>query len=511
MVISHFVQSIEPLLAKFGINAPDVRVEQLVLDSRDVSIKTAFLAVKGHTLDGREFIPQAISLGAPAIISETDDLSAHGQCSMRQNTVIVEFYNLAQSLSALAAAFYDYPATKMTSIAVTGTNGKTSVVQLLSQLRHALGIKCGMIGTLGSGLYSHPFALSNLEETRNTTPDALQMQYILADLSQQDVHQVAFEASSHALVQGRLNQVKTDVAIFTNLTRDHLDYHGTIEAYAAAKRRLLKQPALKHVVLNADDPESHNWAAHTPDSAKIIWYGIDVDTQQWSKDRLYCCARNVQTTPQGTQFELYSSWGKQQVRLSLVGQFNVYNALAAAGAVLALGTRFGDLLSGLSALVPVPGRMELFSQPELASVIVDYAHTPDALAHALDAAAMHTDGDVWCVFGCGGQRDKGKRPQMGKIASLKSQHMVLTADNARNETVQSISADIKTGIDDPHNVVVIDERTDAIKYALQHARPGDIVLLAGKGHETYQDINGQRLDYDERAFVSQLLQEPPTC
>lgn len=511
MVISHFVQSIEPLLAKFGINAPDVRVEQLVLDSRDVSIKTAFLAVQGHNLDGREFIPQAISLGAPAIICETEDESEHGQCSMRQNTVIVEFFNLTQSLSALAAAFYDYPATKMTSIAVTGTNGKTSVVQLLSQLRHALGVKCGMIGTLGSGIYSQPFELASLEETRNTTPDALQMQYILADLSQQDVHQVAFEASSHALVQGRLNQVKTDVAIFTNLTRDHLDYHETMEKYAAAKRRLLKQPALKYVVLNADDPESQNWAAHTPETTKIIWYGMDLDTQDWPKERLFCCARNLQTTPQGTQFELYSSWGKQQVKLSLVGQFNVHNALAAAGAVLALGTRFGDLLAGLTALVPVPGRMELFTVPDHASVIVDYAHTPDALGHALEAAAMHTDGDIWCVFGCGGQRDKGKRPQMGRIASQKSQHVILTADNARSETVQSISADIRAGIDDLIDTVVIDERTEAIRYAYSHAKAGDIILLAGKGHETYQDINGQRLDYDERAFIRTLLQEQSTC
>lgn len=507
MVTSRFIQSIEPLLAKFGIHAPDVRVESLVLDSREVSPKTAFLAVKGHSLDGREFIPQAISLGAPAIISETDDESAHGQLSMRQNSVIIEFYQLNQTLSALAAAFYDYPASKMTSIAVTGTNGKTSVVQLLTQLRNALGLKCGMIGTLGSGIYTEPFSIEQLSETRNTTPDAVQMQAILAGLSQQDVHQVAFEASSHALVQGRLNQVKTDVAVFTNLTRDHLDYHGTMEKYAAAKRRLLNQPALQHVVLNADDPESQNWAKHSPEAIDVLWYGVDIDVAQASHISRYCCARDVKTTPLGTSFELYSSWGTSRVSLSLVGHFNVYNALAAAAVMLSLGTRFADVLAGLEKLVPVPGRMELFNAPSLPSVIVDYAHTPDALEHAIKAARMHTDSALWCVFGCGGQRDTGKRSQMGKVASDFADRIVLTADNARNEQVSDISAEIATGISDAANVDMIDDRSAAIKFALKNASPGDIVLLAGKGHETYQEINGQRLDYDERAYVFTLLQE----
>ncbi|WP_100656594.1 UDP-N-acetylmuramoyl-L-alanyl-D-glutamate--2,6-diaminopimelate ligase [Alteromonas flava] len=507
MVISQFVQSIEPLLAKFGVHAPDVRVERLVLDSREVSIKTAFLAVKGHELDGREFIPQAISLGAPAIICEADDAASHGRCTMRQNSVIVEFYNLAQELSALAAAFYDYPATKMTTIAVTGTNGKTSVSQLLSQLRCELGMKCGLIGTLGYGLYQHPFSMDSLIESLNTTPDALNMHYILAEMAQQDVHQVAFEASSHALVQGRLNQVKTDVAVFTNLTRDHLDYHGTMEAYAAAKRRLISQPALRHVVLNADDPESKNWATNTPEHVKITWYGVEVDTQQFNPKQQYCCARNITSTATGTQFELYSSWGNSPIKLQLVGHFNVYNALAAAASVLALGTRFADVLAGLPRLVPVPGRMELFAQANTPSLIVDYAHTPDALEHALLAAKAHCAGKLWCVFGCGGQRDTGKRPQMGKVASELADHVVLTADNARNESVSAISQDIRAGITNDCPVEVIDDRKSAIRHALNAAGPDDIILLAGKGHETYQEINGERLTYDERAFAKQILQE----
>jgi len=507
MVISHFVQSIEPLLAKFGINAPDVRVESMVLDSRDVSIKTAFIAVKGHELDGREFIPQAISLGAPAIISETDDPAAHGQFTMRQNTVIVEFFELSQALSALAAAFYDYPASKMTTIAVTGTNGKTSVVQLLTQLRHELGVKCGLIGTLGSGLYQQPFEIDNLQVTRNTTPDALKMHYLLADLAQQDVHQVAFEASSHALVQGRLNQVKTDVAIFTNLTRDHLDYHGTMEAYGKAKRRLLKQPALRHVVLNANDPESLRWSENTPPSAQVTWYGIDIGPQKLPQDSKFCGARNIATTPHGVDFELYSSWGTSQITLGLVGEFNVENALAAAAAVLALGTRYADLLNGLSRLAPVPGRMELFAAEGLPTVVVDYAHTPDALEHALKAAKSHTNQALWCVFGCGGQRDKGKRPQMGRIAAECADRVILTADNARNESVAAIIEDIKSGIASDAPVLSIEDRKAAIRHTLTEANADDIILLAGKGHENYQEIEGRRVDYDERAFVAQLIRE----
>ena len=507
MVISHFVQSIEPLLAKFGINAPDVRVESLVLDSRDVSIKTAFIAIKGHELDGREFIPQAISLGAPAIISETDNPQEHGLCTMRQNSVIVQFYELSQSLSALAAAFYDYPASKMTTLAVTGTNGKTSVVQLLTQLRHALGVKCGMIGTLGSGLYQEPFALDDLQETRNTTPDALKMQFLLADLAQQDVHQIAFEASSHALVQGRLNQVKTDVAIFTNLTRDHLDYHGTMEAYGTAKRQLLQQPALRHVVLNANDPESQRWAQNTPSNAQITWYGIDLEAETLAEDVKYCGARNIKTTPNGVSFELYSSWGSSQISLGLVGQFNVENALAASAAVLALGTRYADLLTGLRKLKPVPGRMEIFSANGLATAIVDYAHTPDALEHALKAASSHTSNELWCVFGCGGQRDKGKRPQMGRIAAEYANQVILTADNSRNESVPAIIADIQSGMDSKTPVKSIEERKDAIRYAICNAKPEDIVLIAGKGHENYQDTQGHRVEYDERAFVANLFKE----
>lgn len=507
MVISYFVQSIEPLLAKFGIKVPDVRVESMVLDSRDVSIKTAFVAIKGHELDGREFIPQAISLGAPAIISETDDPAAHGQFTMRQNTVIIEFFNLSQALSALAAAFYDYPASKMTTIAVTGTNGKTSVVQLLTQLRSELGVKCGLIGTLGSGLYQQPFKIDNLNVTINTTPDALKMHYLLADLAQQDVHQVAFEASSHALVQGRLNQIKTDVAIFTNLTRDHLDYHGTMEEYGKAKRHLLKQPGLRQLVLNANDPESQRWAQNTPHNVHITWYGIDIDPVKLPQDSCFCAAKNIITTPHGVSFELYSSWGTSQISLSLVGKFNVENALAAAAAVLALGTRFSDLLTSLTRIAPVPGRMELFSAKGLPTVVVDYAHTPDALEHALKAARSHTNNALWCVFGCGGQRDKGKRPQMGQVAAEFADQLVLTADNSRNESIHSIIADIKSGITKDVSVLSIEERQSAIRHALNQANSNDIILLAGKGHESYQEIEGHRVNYDERAFVANLIKE----
>ncbi len=275
MVVSAFIQSTKALLAKFGVDAPDIRIEGLTLDSREVNTRLAFLAIKGHERDGRDFILQAISLGARVILAQTDDSEAHGQMEMRDHSVIISLYELPQMLSALAAAFYDYPAQKMTTVAVTGTNGKTSTVQLLTQLKDALGTRSASIGTLGSSVFEGDATQWSNTPAANTTPDAIRMQYLLADFVQSEVRHTAFEASSHALVQGRLGTVKTDIAVFTNLTRDHLDYHGTMEEYGKAKRLLLCQPGLKAVVLNANDDESNKWDNVADNAITRIWTGID--------------------------------------------------------------------------------------------------------------------------------------------------------------------------------------------------------------------------------------------
>lgn len=499
-----FAQSIQTLLANFGIAAPDIMVSDLVLDSRDVSIHKAFIAVQGHARDGRDFIPQAISLGAKVIIAQCDSAELHGQVSMRENSLIISFYALASKLSKLAACFYHHPANSLSVIAITGTNGKTSVVQLCNQLACLLGERSASIGTLGSGVYHAQ--TNQLVTTLNTTPDAISIQRLLADFVGEGVYQVALEASSHALVQGRLAALKTDVAVFTNLTRDHLDYHQTMEDYAQAKRLLLTQPGLKWVVLNVNDPEHQHWLVNVSRNTKVTLYGINIMAQAIGADHYYCVANNLQFTPSGVRFSLQSSWGNCELRLNLVGEFNVANVLAAISAQLCLGKNLQNIANVVQNLMPVAGRMELFCHPSKATIVVDYAHTPDALEKSLLALRQHCTGQVWCVFGCGGDRDQGKRPLMGAIAERLADRVVLTDDNVRSESPQKIVDDILQGCQYAEQILVEHSRTKAIELAAQHCTQQDIILVAGKGHENYQIIGQQSHAYDERAFVKQFQQ-----
>ncbi|MDO6474755.1 UDP-N-acetylmuramoyl-L-alanyl-D-glutamate--2,6-diaminopimelate ligase [Alteromonas sp. 1_MG-2023] len=506
MVVNAFEQSLSVLLAKFGITAPDVRIQGLTLDSRRVTPKLAFVAVKGHSMDGREFIPQAISLGAKAILAQTEKVREHGRMEMRGTTIIVHLYELTDILSSLAGAFYDYPATKMQSVAVTGTNGKTSVVQMLSQLTTAGGTRCAAVGTLGAGLFQGADTEWEPTPAGNTTPDAIRMQYLLAEFVQQNARQVAFEASSHALVQGRLSQIKTDIVVFTNLSRDHLDYHGTMEDYGAAKRLAMQLPGVSTVVLNADDPESDRWHTNTPSGVTTVWYGMSELAAQKSEDR-HCLATNVKYHPDGCQFRLVSSWGSRDIQVPLLGAFNVHNLLAVISVMLVQGLRFEEVVALLPKVSPVAGRMEVFPFTAHANVIVDYAHTPDALEKALQSTRAHTPGDVWCVFGCGGDRDKGKRPLMGQAAEAVADHLVITTDNSRSEAPEDIARDIREGLTQPQRAVDEPDREKAIRHCLEKAAPEDLILVAGKGHEDYQIIGEQKKNYNERAVVARLQRE----
>ena len=513
MVVSAFIQSTKALLAKFGVDAPDIRIEGLTLDSREVNTRLAFLAIKGHERDGRDFIPQAISLGARVILAQTDDSEAHGQMEMRDHSVIISLYELPQMLSALAAAFYDYPAQKMTTVAVTGTNGKTSTVQLLTQLKDTLGTRSASIGTLGSSVFEGDATQWSNTPAANTTPDAIRMQYLLADFVQSEVRHTAFEASSHALVQGRLGTVKTDIAVFANLTRDHLDYHGTMEEYGKAKRLLLCQPGLKAVVLNANDDESNKWDNVADNAITRIWTGIDESADgalfraHNNPQSRHCFATNASYHSGGCSFELVSSWGSAAISLPLFGKFNISNVLSAIGTLLAEGERFDAVVKAVNAITPVPGRMEVFPVPGAANLVVDYAHTPDALEKVLLSAKFHTAGKVWCVFGCGGDRDTGKRPLMGQAAEAGADAIVITTDNSRSEDPESIAQDIITGLKDSSLAVSIPDREQAIRHCLAHADKSDIIIVAGKGHEDYQIIGDKKTNYNERAVVARLQQE----
>ena len=513
MVVNAFIQSTKALLAKFGVEAPDIRIEGLTLDSREVNTRLAFLAIKGHERDGRDFIPQAISLGARVILAQTDDSEAHGQMEMRDHSVIISLYELPKMLSSLAAAFYDYPAQKMTTVAVTGTNGKTSTVQLLTQLKDVLGTRSASIGTLGSSVFEGDETQWANTPAANTTPDAIRMQYLLADFVQSEVRHTAFEASSHALVQGRLGTVKTDIAIFTNLTRDHLDYHGTMEEYGKAKRLLLQQPGLKTVVLNANDDESTKWDGAADSAIMRVWTGID-DSKDAALLSAYnnpqyrhCFATNASYHAGGCSFELVSSWGSAAIALPLFGKFNISNVLSAIATLLAEGERFDEVVKAVNAITPVPGRMEVFPVKGAANLVVDYAHTPDALEKVLLSAKFHTSGNVWCVFGCGGDRDKGKRPLMGQAAESGADAIVITTDNSRSESPESIAKDIIDGLQNRELAVAIADREEAIRHCLEHAQEGDIIIVAGKGHEDYQIIGDKKTNYNERAVVARLQQE----
>ncbi len=514
MVVSAFTQSIRALLAKFEIDAPDIRVEGLTLDSREVNTKLAFIAVKGHERDGREFIPQAISLGARVIMAQTDDSDAHGQMEMRDHSMIISIYQLPSLLSSIAGAFYDYPAQKMMTVAVTGTNGKTSTVQLLTQLKDALGTRSASIGTLGSSIFEGEETQWKTTPAANTTPDAIRMQYVLAEFVQSQVRHTAFEASSHALVQGRLGNVKTDIAVFTNLTRDHLDYHGSMEEYAKAKRLLLTQPGLSAVVLNANDKESEHWDAYADKSIARVWTGIENDTKLVStyqqdgasEKAKYCFARSAEYHDAGCRFEIQSSWGNALISLPLFGAFNVSNVLSAIAVLLQQGERFEDVVNAVNAITPVAGRMEVFTFNANANVVVDYAHTPDALEKVLDSARAHTEGKVWCVFGCGGDRDKGKRPLMGQAAEAGADKIIITTDNSRSEAAEAIAKDIMDGLHNPDSAVAISDRETAIRYCLDQAATDDIIIVAGKGHENYQIIGTETINYNEREVVAKLQQ-----
>ena len=308
------------------------------------------------------------------------------------------------------------------------------------------------------------------------------------------------------MVQGRLSGVQTDTVVLTNLSRDHLDYHHTMDAYGAAKRLTMKLPGVETIVLNGDDEESRNWLRDKPSGADIIWCAMALPESISSEDR-HCLATNVQYHQNGCQFRLETSWGTTVVNVPLLGKFNIYNLLSAVAVVLSQGERFDDVVRLLSHLTPVAGRMEVFPFSLRANVVVDYAHTPDALEQLLSSAKAHTTGKIWCVFGCGGDRDRGKRPLMAKAAERYADHIIITTDNSRSESPKTIAEDIRKGLSSFEIAKDEPDRERAIRWCLEKAAADDLIIVAGKGHENYQIIGNDKTDYDERAVVARLQKE----
>jgi UDP-N-acetylmuramyl-tripeptide synthetase len=460
----------------------------LTADSRAVKLGSIFVAYPGTAQDGRAYIAEAIARGAAAVLWERAGFSWQDGWDVPN----LGIENLRARISEIAGHIHGNPSEKLWMAGVTGTNGKTSVSQWIAAATDALGQRSAVIGTLGNGL------VGERTEAKNTTPDPIVLQKLLADYLRRGARTVAMEVSSHGLDQERVAGIRYDVAIFTNLTRDHLDYHGTMEAYAEAKYRLFSARGLARAVINVDDPFGERFAQRLAGSLDVITFGTSENA------RLRASA--IALSDAGVSFRVDSEWGSGEVRAAVLGAFNVSNLLAVLGALIAAGIPFDKALAAVSALQPVPGRLERVGGDGQPLVVVDYAHTPDALEKALEAlrAAVPKGHRLFCVFGCGGDRDPGKRPIMGEAAARLADHVVVTSDNPRGEDPRAIIDQVLSGILDGETEA-IEDRQVAIFSAIHQAKAGDVVLIAGKGHETYQEIRGERHPFSDREVARAAL------
>lgn len=473
-------------------------ITRLVTDSRAVQPGDTFVAYPGENFDGRQYIAQAIARGANSVIYDAHNF----EWDQGWNTPSLKVTDLRHKAGNLADVVYGTPSEKLWMVGVTGTNGKTSTCHWIAQALSGAGKKCAMIGTLGNG-----FA-GALQATKNTTPDAICVHRLLSEYLQEGAMSVAMEVSSHALAQGRVNGVRFDVALLTNLSRDHLDYHGDMESYAATKRRLFDWKSLKFAVINFDDAFGAELAVQLRDSnVEVIAYGMSQDAlhlaERYGMRMVY--ANLTQMSGLGMRLQIRSSWGATELNSPLVGRFNAANLLGTLAVLLVSDLELGEAVRSLSCARPVAGRMQRLGGADQPVVIVDYAHTPDALEKVLLALReVSTDAKLLCVFGCGGDRDKGKRAMMGKVAEKIADHSIVTSDNPRSEDAQQIIGEILCGMNlDKHEVVT--DRKTAIERAISLARSGDIVLIAGKGHEDYQEIRGVKHPFSDVEIAMQAL------
>nr|WP_298135624.1 UDP-N-acetylmuramoyl-L-alanyl-D-glutamate--2,6-diaminopimelate ligase [uncultured Pseudomonas sp.] len=469
--------------------ASSTLIRELTLDSRKVRPGDLFLAVPGTQQDGRVHIADAVARGAAAVAYEAEGASAMTAASAE----LVAIKGLASQLSAIAGRFYGEPSRGLHLIGITGTNGKTSVSQLLAQALDLLGERCGIIGTLGNGFYN-ALALG-----RHTTPDPIGVQACLAEMKKAGARAVAMEVSSHGLHQGRVAALDYDVAVLTNLSRDHLDYHGSMQAYGEAKARLFAWPGLRCRVLNLDDAFGRELAAQAHPS-RVIGYSLE-DRSAY----LYC--REARFDEQGVLATLVTPQGERSLRSSLLGRFNLSNLLAVVGALLGMDYPLDEILAVMPQLQGPVGRMQRLGGAGKPLVVVDYAHTPDALEKVLEALRPHVEGRLLCLFGCGGDRDSGKRPLMAAVVERLADGVLVTDDNPRSESPQQIFSDIRAGFGDADQVQFIHGRGQAIAQLIASANADDVLVLAGKGHEDYQEINGERQPFSDLVEAAKALAE----
>ena len=469
---------------------------QLSSDSRSIKLGDIFFAYPGDQGDGRDYIGSAIENGAKAIVYEEKGFVWDDAWIIAHLAVA----DLKMAAGHIANSYYQIPDASMFTAGVTGTNGKTSCAQWIGSGLSALGEQAAVVGTLGVALFRNGEA--EFESTGYTTPDAILLQRKLAQLRGKGATALAIEASSIGLVQGRMNGMHVDVALFTNLTRDHLDYHGDMAAYEAAKAMLFDWPGLKHAVVNLDDAMGVRLAEHVKGRTGLLGYSTGEATIEGVATLR---ASNIQSRNAGTEFHLESPFGTAQVKTQLVGNFNVSNVLGVLGVLLAKGVELRSAVTVVEALTAAPGRMQRLGGNDAPMIVIDYAHTPDALEKTLAAlrpVAASRSGKLWCVFGCGGDRDPGKRPQMGAAAEA-ADHVIVTSDNPRSEDPSAIIAQIVQGM--KGSPQCIDDRASAILLAVKQAEKNDIILLAGKGHESTQEVHGKKLPFSDADHAALAL------
>lgn len=479
MLLPELLGSDNPALA-------DIMISGMQLDSRKIRPGDLFLALPGEIHDGRQFIEQAVANGAAAVVAEAPVAGFVDAIPVP----LVELPELRFEAGVLAARFFRNPSHAMHVAGITGTNGKTTTSRIIAQLTRALGKPCGVIGTLGATLEDDVSAASN------TTPDPLSLQRQLAQWLGQGVFAVSMEVSSHALEQGRVNGVEFKTAIYTNLSHDHLDYHGSMDAYGRAKLRLFASEGLCYAVINADDQFASRVRAAVAGGAQVLTYsasGAAADVR----------VENARFRADGVRGELHSPWGVADFFSPLAGDFNLANLAAAVTALALAGEDLLAVLEAAANLRPVPGRMQTIPNTLDLQVIVDYAHTPHALELVLKALRPHVSGSLITVFGCGGDRDREKRQLMGRIACALSDRVVVTSDNPRSEEPLRIMRDIESGCSGNYSLVA--DRAQAIAETLAEVSAGDCVVIAGKGHEDYQLVDGQRLHFSDAAQAREAL------
>lgn len=492
------------------VSCNDIEIGGLAIDSRKVKKNDLFFARQGELAHGLMFADEAIKNGAVAVLWDECQDCEETISKISQQVASLQCENLLMKMGEIADRFYRHPSAQLKVIGVTGTNGKTSIAHFIAQCMDAENARCGVLGTLGNGF------LGDLVTTGLTTTDVLSVHRDLDILRANGASHVVMEVSSHGLDQDRVNGVHFDTAVFTNLSHEHLDYHETMTAYAEVKRKLFFMPGLKTAVINLDDEYGRNLASECMGHLTVWGYSTQPELKGWSDYAGHLVqATALKAVAHGFELTIKTPQGRAELQIALLGWFNVSNVLAVLSTLLINELSLETAVNKLAVLKAVPGRMEIITADQGVTVVVDFAHTPKALEAACEAVKQHFDGRFWCVFGCGGDRDRSKRPLMARVAESYADKVVLTSDNPRSENPQDILAEIAEGFEDAARVEVIPDRREAIAYAIAQAekepadksrtRKNNVVLLAGKGHESMQIIGDKSIAFDDRQVAKECL------